>query len=486
MERCDLAKDFSISRIITGLWQIADMERRGPVDPESAASEMARYAEAGFTTFDLADHYGSAEDIAGAFRERYSEQVPAEILTKWVPPPGPLTRDQVRQAVERSLQRLRTSQIDLLQFHAWRYFDPSWLDGLFWLDELRREGLIRYLGLTNFDTPHLAMVYHSGIEVVTNQVCFSLLDTRPRRRMLGFCAQSGIKLLAYGTLAGGFLSERWLGKPEPSAGDLATWSQMKYFRFIQAAGGWDRFQGVLRAAHRVAQRLGVSIANVACRFVLEHPGVGGIIVGARLGEADHLSENLRLFDFSLDDESKIELEEAIAALRPIPGESGDEYRRPPFLTASGDLSHHVDSFPSPYPVQSSGNRMWVSSGTPWEDLAGYSRALRIGDRIWVSGTTATHRDRVIGGSDPASQAHFAIDKIEGALESLGSSLENVVRTRIYLPRMEDWEAVARVHGERFGRARPANTLIRADLVDGRYLVEIEAEALVLSSSPAPR
>jgi enamine deaminase RidA (YjgF/YER057c/UK114 family) len=121
----------------------------------------------------------------------------------------------------------------------------------------------------------------------------------------------------------------------------------------------------------------------------------------------------------------------------------------------------------------------VLSGTAWEDIAGYCRAVRHGRRISVSGTTATHRDRVIGGADAAAQTHFVIDKIEGALRSLGGRLEEVTRTRVYVRRIEDWEVVARVHGERFAEIRPANTLVQADLIGEEYLVEMEAEATLL-------
>src|SRR6185295_2549758 len=169
--------------------------------------------------------------------------------------------------------------------------DPSWLDALFWLQELREEGLIRHLGLTNFDAAHLRIVVASGIEVVSNQVCFSLLDRRPRAALADLCLQHGVKLLAYGTVAGGFLTERWLGRPEPDWAALATWSEMKYGRFIQAAGGWAVFQELLRVVDAVAHRHGVSMANVACRFVLDEPSVGGIIVGARLGASEHIEDN---------------------------------------------------------------------------------------------------------------------------------------------------------------------------------------------------
>jgi enamine deaminase RidA (YjgF/YER057c/UK114 family) len=102
----------------------------------------------------------------------------------------------------------------------------------------------------------------------------------------------------------------------------------------------------------------------------------------------------------------------------------------------------------------------------------------VGDRILVSGTTASHGDRLIGGCDPAAQAHFAIDKIEGALQSLGGRLEDVVRTRVLVSDIAHWEPVARAHGRRFGDIRPVNTLVQAPLVGSEYLVEIEAEAIV--------
>ncbi len=478
VERVELAPGLEISRVLTGLWQVADMERHGAaLDRAEAAAAMEPYVAAGLTTFDMADHYGTSELIAGHYRSAC--EGPVELLTKWVPEPGSHERSDVRAAVDLALARTGSEALDLLQFHAWRYADPGWLDCLFWLDELRAEGLIRHLGLTNFDTAHLAMVLNSGIPVVSNQVCFSLLDRRPQKGMLELCRTHDVKLLAFGTLAGGLLTERWIDAPEPEFGALETWSQMKYARFVQAAGGWEPFQELMRAVESVANRHGVSMANVACRWVLEQPGVGGVVVGARLGKSEHVADTLRLFEFALDREDRTVLDGALQALSPIPGDSGDEYRRPPFLTASGDLSHHFEGFPSPYETSKDARgRIHARSGTVWEDIAGFSRAVRQGDRIVVSGTTATHRDRLIGGDDAASQAHFVIDKIEGAILSLGGSLEDVIRTRIYIRHEEDWEAVSRAHGQRFGDVSPANTLVRAGLVGEGYRVEMEAEAVV--------
>jgi enamine deaminase RidA (YjgF/YER057c/UK114 family) len=134
--------------------------------------------------------------------------------------------------------------------------------------------------------------------------------------------------------------------------------------------------------------------------------------------------------------------------------------------------------PAPYETVPREGRTLCLSGTTWERVAGFARAVRRGRRIYVSGTTATMGDRVIGGRDAASQTHFAIDKIEGALQSLGGALEDVVRTRVFVRNMDYWEAVARAHGARFGAIQPANTLVGAALVGDEYLVEIEAEAVV--------
>jgi aryl-alcohol dehydrogenase-like predicted oxidoreductase/enamine deaminase RidA (YjgF/YER057c/UK114 family) len=482
IERHTIAPGFSIARIVTGLWQVADMERDGqPLERERAAADMAQYVEAGFTTFDMADHYGSAEDIAGHFRSQYASggSQPVQMLTKWVPPPGAITRDGVRAAIQRSLDRLKTDAIDLLQFHTWDFAHPVWIDALTWLQELKGEGLIRHLGVTNFDTAHLRIAVNSGIELASNQVCYSLLDRRPLARMTELCVDRRITLLAYGTMAGGFLTDRWLGEAEPDWAAVATASERKYGRFIAAAGGWDALQRLLRAAQLVALHHDVSIANVAARYVLEQPAVGAIIIGARLGERTHLVDNARAFTFALDEADRHALGAALSGLSDIPGDSGDEYRRPPFLTAAGDLRDHLDALPAPFPVERTpSGRTRARSGTRFETLAGYCRAVRDGNRIWVSGTTAVHGDRLIGGSDPAAQMHFVIDKIEGALRSLGSRLEDVVRTRVFVQNIAQWEAVARAHGERFRDILPANTVVQAQLVGPEYLVEVEADAAV--------
>jgi aryl-alcohol dehydrogenase-like predicted oxidoreductase len=472
-----LAPGLEVSRIVTGLWQVADQERDGrALDHAAAAAALADYAAAGFDSFDMADHYGGAEDIAGLFRKQGGQ---ASIFTKWVPTPGPMTGDVVRAGIGRSLERLGGAP-DLMQFHWWSFRHPAWLDALKQMAAMRAEGTLRHLGVTNFDTDHLRVAVSNGIPIATNQVSFSLLDRRASGAMSDFCLAHGVKLLAYGTLGGGFLSERWLGRDEPAEADIADWSKMKYRRFIGAMGGWASFQRLLREAASIAARHGVSLANVATRWVLEHPAVGAVILGARLTEREHRADNLRLFAFALDEEDKARLSSAFAAAAPIPGDCGDEYRKPPFLTASGDLSHHLDSLPRIYAAtEFRPGRFRVDSGSVWEGACGYSRAVRVGRRVLVSGTTATHTDgSVVCPGDAGGQAVYILDKIGAAIEALGGSLDDVVQTRIWLRDAGDWEAVGRVHGRVFAAARPANTLVEVGRLVGNYLVEIEAEAVL--------
>ncbi|MEO1309015.1 MAG: aldo/keto reductase [Pseudomonadota bacterium] len=477
-ERKNLSERLEISRALTGLWQVADIEKEGQIiDPEQGAAWLADYAADGFDTFDMADHYGSAEIITGHLLARRGTPRPLA-FTKWCPPPGPMTRDVVRKGVEERLERLQVEKIDLLQFHWWTFEHPEWLDALHQLARLREEGLIAELGVTNFDAAHFNLALSDGVPLLTNQVSFSLIDRRAREGLAEVCTRHGAWLLAYGTLNGGFLSERWLGKPAPT--NISDWSKMKYHRFIETAGGWDALQSVLHAAAKVAHKHEVSISNVATRWVLDQQRVAGVIIGARLGEADHRSDNLRLFSFALDDEDRATLQTAFGETGQIPGDCGDEYRKPPFLTASGDLSHHLDTIPKPLaPEPAAGSATRVLTGSMWEDVAGYCRAQKVGDRVFVSGTTAVAGlDRAVAPQDAGAQTTYILDRIIGALVSLGGRAEDIVRTRIYITDESDVVAIAKAHGRVFGEVKPANTLVRVAGLIGDHKVEIEAEAIL--------
>ncbi|MDC0835856.1 aldo/keto reductase [Geitlerinema sp. CS-897] len=331
--RVQLTSDMTICRVLNGMWQVSGAH--GRIDPERAIDAMFDYVDAGFTTWDLADHYGPAEDFIGEFRRRLANQRGEAALetvrafTKWVPRPGRMTRAIVEKNIDRARDRTNAETLDLLQFHWWDYRNPNYLDALAHMSDLQQEGKIRHLALTNFDTEHLQIILENGIEVVSNQVQFSLLDRRPLVKMIPFCQERGVRLLAYGTLCGGFLSEKWIGDPDPGSFGLETVSLRKYKQIIDAWGGWNLFQDLLSTLKAIADKHRVSLANVAVRYVLEQPAVAGAIVGARLGLSEHIADNARVFDFSLDDEDRQRLEpiwERSRDLFPIIGDCGDEYR----------------------------------------------------------------------------------------------------------------------------------------------------------------
>ena len=479
LPRTSLTGGLSIPRIVCGLWQVADIERKnGPMDSERGADALQSYADKGLTAFDMADHYGTAELITGALLRRYPTDERPFAFTKWCPEPGPMTADIVRAGVQDRLDRLGVKRVDLLQFHWWTFEHPAWLDALHEMKKLQTEGLIGAIGVTNFDASHLALALADGIPVASNQISFSVLDRRARGPLAALCSASGVKLLAYGTLNGGFLSEKWLGAPEPET--ISDWSKSKYKRFIDAAGGWVIYQELLAALADIGTRAGVSMANVATRWALEQPAVAAVIIGARLGENDHHESNVRVFNFELTRADHNALEVIFAKMTPIPGDCGDEYRKPPFLTASGDLSHHLSKIPSAYPATPTLHRVGlrVSSGSKWEPIAGYSRATRVKDTIYVSGTTATHTDgRSVAPGDAAAQTTYILDKIAGAISAAGGKIEDVVRTRVYLRDASACDAVSLAHGRVFGQVMPANTLIVAGGLIGDYEVEIEADAV---------
>ena len=331
--RFRFAADLTICRILNGMWQVSGAH--GAIEPVRAVDEMFAYHDAGFTTWDLADHYGPAEDFIGDFRRlfaaRYGSERLSEIqaFTKWVPRPGRMTRRTVEEAIGISLSRMGVECLDLLQFHWWDYSDESYLEALDHLADLQHEGKIRHLALTNFDTERLRVIADHGVPIVSNQVQYSLVDRRPEARMAPFCRERGMTFLAYGTLLGGLLSERYLGRAEPSRAELNTASLQKYKRMIDAWGGWALFQELLAVLKQIADKHQVSVPNVGVRYILDRPAVAGVIVGARLGLAEHIADNARVFAFELDAGDHTAIETVLAKSRDLIkliGDCGDEYR----------------------------------------------------------------------------------------------------------------------------------------------------------------
>jgi aryl-alcohol dehydrogenase-like predicted oxidoreductase len=324
VETIELAPGYVISRVIRGGWQLA--AGHGTVDRDRALADMPAFLDAGITVFDCADIYTGVEELYGRFREhlrRERGEAAARafrVHTKYAPDYDALATlgpAQVRATIERSLLRLKMERLDLVQYHWWNYTVPGYIDAARVLVDLAREGKIRCVGVTNFDTPHTAALIDAGVPVVSAQVQYSLLDQRAEAAMAALCARTGMQLLCYGALAGGFISERWLGAAEPTE-PFENRSLVKYKLVIDDFGGWDVFQSLLAALNRVGARHGVSLSAVAIRWVLDQPHVGAAIVGARY--AHQLDATLGAFRFALDAEDRQAIGAALAQGRPLAGD----------------------------------------------------------------------------------------------------------------------------------------------------------------------
>ncbi|KXN89078.1 Protein tas [Leucoagaricus sp. SymC.cos] len=328
-----------VPRVWTGLWQLSS-SAWGSADVEDIKHHLKRLVESGYCFFGYAT---LTMRRPGANTGQFCRELPDPsqmfIATKWcvfhkcVP-----THEVVLEAVKGRLRDLQTTRIDLLQFHWQDYNDKGYLDALHHLQTCQREGYIAYIGLCNFDTKRtdeICTLLGPGA-IVSNQVQFSIIDTRPLHGMGDVCMKHGVKLLTYGTLCGNFLTDQWLGKalPDPYGEENAlTPSQRKYLDVILISWGtWELFQSLLRVLRAIGDRHGgLSIANIATRWVLDHPFVGGVLIGARLGVSEHFADNAKVFNFRLTPQDRADIEDVLALsnsrrLIASIGDCGAEYR----------------------------------------------------------------------------------------------------------------------------------------------------------------
>ncbi len=326
VDRKEIAPGYSISRIIKGGWQLAG--GHGKISHEGAIADMFRFVDAGVTTFDCADIYTGVEQLIGDFlrelrkRTGTSAAQQVQIHTKFVPDLEALpvlTRAHAEKTIDRSLQRLGVEALDLVQFHWWDYEIPGYVEAAQHLADLQRAGKVRHIGVTNFDTPTLRQIVEAGVPVVAHQLQYSVLDRRPENGMAQFCHEKGIALLCYGSVAGGFLSDRYVGLPEPTE-SLENRSLTKYKLIIDEFGGWERFQAVMRVLRRIAEKHATTIAAVAIRYILQKPQIAAAIVGAR--NSAHMEATLAALHFELDEE---DLKKIGSITRDSRGPVGDTY-----------------------------------------------------------------------------------------------------------------------------------------------------------------
>lgn len=328
IERIELAPGYSISRIIKGNWQLSQ-GHSGHISGDPVA-DMFSFVENGITTFDCADIYTGVEELIGSFLSAYKKSgrpvTDVQVHTKYVPDYAALsalTRADVVKTIDRSLQRLGVDRLDLVQFSWWNYGVPKYVDAALWLKELQQQGKIRLIGLTNFNTATTEEICSAGIDVCAAQIQYSILDCRPETTFVPLSLRNQIHLLCYGSVAGGFLSERWLGVAEP-VGALENRSLTKYKLIIDDFGGWQLFQELLSVLKSIADHHHVSIAAVAQRYVLDKPGVAAVIAGAR--NANHISSHESVGSLRLRPEDNQRLLDIVRKGRKISGDVFDVER----------------------------------------------------------------------------------------------------------------------------------------------------------------
>ena len=319
VERIELTDGYSISRVINGSWQLSKGHKlNGQLDLSDIMRAYNVLAEKGFTTFDCADIYTGAEEFLGEFVSQLKNNSALgphsiQIHTKFVPDINILKDIDFKyteKIIDRSLKRLRRDELDLVQFHWWDYDIHGCVETARYLQTLKEKGKIRNIAVTNFDTEHLKELVDAGIEIVSCQTQYSLLDRRPEKGFIEYCRSNGILQLCYGTIAGGFLSEKWLDSAIPEIPDNR--SQVKYQLIIEESMGWEKYQQLLELLKNIARKHEVGIANVAAKYILNKQGVGAVIIGTR--SSRHIASNEKIFAFELfeDDVKKID-----AFLEPI-------------------------------------------------------------------------------------------------------------------------------------------------------------------------
>ncbi len=250
-ETADLRPGHRISRVIKGGWQLAG--DHGPVEREAAIADMEAFLDAGITTFDCADIYTGVEEMIGNFiadvRRRRGAEVADRVIvhTKLVPDLSRLADirpDEVEAIIDRSLKRLQIERLHLVQFFWWDLSIGNAVSALEVLKRCQEKGKIANLGTTNWNEAQMSLFTGAGFDVVSAQVQYSVLDRRPAGDFSNWAREHDVQLLCYGTLAGGFLTENWLGQADPGFA-FENRSLIKYRLIIDEFGSWDLFQTLL-------------------------------------------------------------------------------------------------------------------------------------------------------------------------------------------------------------------------------------------------
>lgn len=307
------------SNIIRGCWQLAadHSQQNATILP------IVNAIENGFTTFDCGDIYLGVEELLGK-ASKANPQIKLRIHTKFVPDIDCLQQidsSYVESIIDRSLKRLQVECIDLVQFHWWDWEVKNYLFVMDILSELRLKGKIAEIGLTNVNSKYLEE-FTERFDVASLQTQVSLFDKRIERGIGALCHKKKIKVFAYGTLLGGFLSEKWLMKQEPHLNLLENRSLVKYKLLIDAACGWKEFQRRLLILNDFATKYHSDIASIAIAAQLQSGQISAAIVG--LSPHNYLAQNHTLATLPLLDAK--DLQKLIIWTCNLQGDAYDEER----------------------------------------------------------------------------------------------------------------------------------------------------------------
>ncbi len=308
-----------LNKVIIGCWQLS--QGHSEVAQREALKVIETYYRAGFRVFDCADIYTGVEELLGQFIKIHglgSDDI--KVHTKYVPDMASLstlTSEQTETIIDRSRTRLGLEALDLVQFHWWHYDAGNYLKALETLHSLKQQGKIKEIGLTNFNPARVEEIVNTGILVASIQTQYSVIDQRVRR-LEGVTRQHDIQLLCYGSVAGGLLSDAFMGTEEPHE-PHENRSLTKYLLMIEEMGGWLAFQRVLEVLKDIADDYDTDIASVATAYCLAQKAVRACIVGAR--NVKHVAAHVALRDtLKLSAEDVENIERARAQFNSIPGD----------------------------------------------------------------------------------------------------------------------------------------------------------------------
>jgi aryl-alcohol dehydrogenase-like predicted oxidoreductase len=267
------------AEIIRGCWQLAG--GHGAIDTEAALLDMEEYVLSGICTFDVGDIYGDAEVMLGKFvlkmRSKYGKKFAnrIKIHTKFVPDLNALddlNELDIRSIINRSLERMNIDQLELVQFHWWDLQKGNYIEALKILEKLKLEGLIRKIGLTNFDKKEVVEILAAGIDGYSNQIQVLLLDPRGFNGTIQFCRNNKIKIFAYGVLAGGLLTENY------KIASATNRSVIKYSYIIRHTGE-DKYNQIIETITRNSAILNMTASELVLAYFMQHSQVDAVIVG---------------------------------------------------------------------------------------------------------------------------------------------------------------------------------------------------------------